>query len=355
MSVLRDEMREAQTIAALESPPPAYEPVPALMQGNLLVCEYMNHRVQCLNHRNEHVYSIGGQRGSAEGQFSYPESILIDDNNRLFVVDSDNHRIQLFELDDTGFFRFSNSFGRHGKGSGEFRHPRDICVDGTGKIMVTDSENHRIAVFSAALEFAANFGSRGTEPGQFYYPHGITVDLRDNIYVADTRNARVSVFTNAMDPILIIDSMGHGVPPFMEPYGLLFDPRTWRLFITDRGRHTLSIVKIDPGPELETNPSFKPLNQVGKKGFRLGEFHYPYGMCLDADGDLFVADGFNHRVSVHNGSDLASLSQVGKRGEDLGKLACPIAVHKCGSGFYGEENHYFEPPSAPQSEYMVHT
>ena len=56
MSGMREEMREAQTIAALESPPPVYEPVPALMQGNLLVCEYMNHRVQCLNHRNEHVY-----------------------------------------------------------------------------------------------------------------------------------------------------------------------------------------------------------------------------------------------------------------------------------------------------------
>ena len=111
----------------------------------------------------------------------------------------------------------------------------------------------------------------------------------------------------------------------------------------------------DPGPELETNPSFKPLNQIGKKGFRLGEFHYPYGMCLDADGDLYVADGFNHRVTVHNGTDFSSISQAGKRGDDPGELACPIAVHKCGSGFYAEENHYFEPPSAPQSEYMVHS
>lgn len=348
----------------------------ALHDGDLLVCEYMNHRLQCLDHRNACLWTLG-ERGSGDGQFDFPEHmLLVRDATRLFVVDSNNHRIQVFEQEEEGGsgggarggagdppastvcgsrprFVFQASLGAQGKGDGEFRHPRAIAIDGTGKLFVTDCDNHRVVVLAPNLQFAGAFCSHGTGAGQLSHPHGIAVDSRDLVYVADTHNARVSVFTNAMEPVLAIAEPSPSPASFLEPYGLTFDEHTSRLFVSDRGKHCLQLFSVDPGPLLQTNPSYRHARTVGAKGWRKGQFNYPYGMCVDADGDLYVADGFNHRVGIFHGRECEGLTTLGGQGARLGQFSYPIAVYKSGSGHFSEEgNHAFE-PVVPHSKLLM--
>ncbi len=65
-------------------------------------------------------------------------------NNELYVCDSNNDRVQIFDLD----LNFKRSFGKKGTGRGQFNSPADVNFDSKGNIYVTDQENHRIQVFS---------------------------------------------------------------------------------------------------------------------------------------------------------------------------------------------------------------
>ena len=61
--------------------------------------------------------------------------------------------------------------------------PIDVAPDGT--VYVSDSDNHRVQVFSADGRFIRRFGSLGSEPGQFTIPFDLSADADGNVYVTD--------------------------------------------------------------------------------------------------------------------------------------------------------------------------
>ena len=78
--------------------------------------------------------------------FSLPycyRGVAVDDQGYIFVADSGNNRIQIFNPDGT----FLRSFGRWGAGSGEFKGLEGIAVNANGNILVADRENHRVQMF----------------------------------------------------------------------------------------------------------------------------------------------------------------------------------------------------------------
>ncbi|KAK7482087.1 hypothetical protein BaRGS_00026671, partial [Batillaria attramentaria] len=76
-----------------------------------------------------------------------------------------------------------------------FSVPRYVCVTGSGKIVVSDSGNHCVKVFSPEGEYLHRIGSYGTADGQLKVPYGVCSDHEEHIYVADHYNDRVSVFS----------------------------------------------------------------------------------------------------------------------------------------------------------------
>ena len=77
-----------------------------------------------------------------------------------------------------------------------FYGPRGIAVDANGHVYVADTGNKRIIVFDADGNYLTQFGSAGLDPGQFDEPVGVTVDANGNVYVTDTWNQRVQTFRN---------------------------------------------------------------------------------------------------------------------------------------------------------------
>lgn len=83
--------------------------------------------------------------------------------------------------------------GRFGHGDGELDHPSDVAIDPAGNVYIADTDNERIAVFDAQGKFLRNFGGPGPYPGLFHTPTGIRY-FDGKLYVADSGNHRIQVF-----------------------------------------------------------------------------------------------------------------------------------------------------------------
>ena len=128
-----------------------------------------------------------GHYGTELGEFNRPEGVAVDAQDRVYVADSCNHRIQVFDREG----KFLRAFGRPGSGLGELSYPYDVCVDAAGRVYVCEFGNSRIQVFDAAGASLEIIGGPGAEPGQFNNPWGLALDSHGNLYVADALNNRV--------------------------------------------------------------------------------------------------------------------------------------------------------------------
>jgi len=125
-----------------------------------------------------------------EGTFSTPLGAAVDGDGNVFVTDTLNDRVQMFDADG-GFVQM---FGKQGVAPGTFMRAKGIAVDSDGHVYVTDAEFSNVQVFDAEGNTLAVFGTRGTEPGQFSLITGICIDKQNHILVADQWHARVQVF-----------------------------------------------------------------------------------------------------------------------------------------------------------------
>jgi ABC-type Fe3+ transport system permease subunit/sugar lactone lactonase YvrE len=144
-------------------------------------------RVQQFTPRGEKLLGGFGHPGNGPGKFNRPEGLCVDAQDRLYVADSCNHRIQVFSSGG----KFLRAYGQAGKGKGELSYPYDICVDAAGRQYVCEFGNSRIQVFDANDRPLEIIGGPGAAPGQFSNPWGVALDSAGNLYVADSQNHRV--------------------------------------------------------------------------------------------------------------------------------------------------------------------
>ena len=192
------------------------------------------HRLSKFNSHGKLVKSVGG-KGSGTGQFDDPQGIALSKDNKLFVCDRRNNRIQVFDTN----LKFISFFGKEGHGEGEFRHPIDLNFDPAGDVYVADCYNHRVQVFSQNGTFLRTFGECGSGPGELSSPEGVHVD-HNYVYVVDTGNHCVSVFY------------------------------TSGAFVTS----------------------------FGKEGSEEGELSLPCGITIDQDGFIYICDCWNNRIQI---------------------------------------------------------
>jgi ABC-type Fe3+ transport system permease subunit/sugar lactone lactonase YvrE len=137
--------------------------------------------------REATLLQVIGRAGTAPGEFNRAEGLCVDAQDRLYVADSCNHRIQIFAADG----KFLREFGRAGTKLGELSYPYDVAVDNAGNIFVCEFGNSRIQVFDANCQPVEIIGGAGSEPGQFNNPWAVALDARGNLYVADALNHRL--------------------------------------------------------------------------------------------------------------------------------------------------------------------
>ncbi|NQT50559.1 6-bladed beta-propeller [bacterium] len=139
--------------------------------------------------RFERLRRLGG-RDQKPGGFNFPTHAAVDRAGRLYVSDSMNHRVQIFDAEGKRL----GTFGQAGDGSGDFAKAKGIAIDSEGHIYVVDSLYDVVQVFDRQGRLLLVFGGRGKDDGSLWLPTGICIDGKDRIYVADSGNSRVQVY-----------------------------------------------------------------------------------------------------------------------------------------------------------------
>jgi DNA-binding beta-propeller fold protein YncE len=125
-----------------------------------------------------------GRRGSGEGEFHTPHSILVDSRNRVLVADRENYRIQIFDMDGKFLAQWTHVGAPWGL---------DLSKDGK-ELWMADGYNNRVLKLDLDGHILGCFGSRGKLPGQFSYVHHLAVGLDGSIYTAEILNWRPQKF-----------------------------------------------------------------------------------------------------------------------------------------------------------------
>ena len=187
-------------------------------EGNILVTDYDNHRIQKFSADGQFLTAVGTE-GSGPLQFYHVRVIAFNPSNNQVYVSDENNRIQILNSDLT----FSSTFGKYGKGDGEFERPTGIACDSTGNVYVADSVGDRIQVFTSTGKFLRMFGSCGEGRGELSCPNYITFDDEDNLYVSEYSNHRISVFNSEGQFVLSFGSKGKEPGEFEDPCGIAVD------------------------------------------------------------------------------------------------------------------------------------
>jgi DNA-binding beta-propeller fold protein YncE len=171
----------------------------------------------------------------AEGLID-PVGLAIDNENRfLYVVDEQADIVNVYDADSLKLLRHIGTPGKKHTLTtpGDFSTPTNVAVDKDGNVYVTDTLNNRVEIFDAEGTFVSEFGKHGDGPGYFARPKGIAVDCDGHIWVADQYQDRVQVFNREGELLTYIgDGHANGPGQFKALVGIAIDKQN-RVFTTE--------------------------------------------------------------------------------------------------------------------------
>lgn len=186
-------------------------------------------------------------------------------------------------------YQFVSAWGEQGDGPGQFNDPIGIAV-ADGEVFVADSRNSRIQVFDLDGQFKRQFGKPGDQPGELDRPMNLAIH-EGELYVAEYFNDRIQVFGLDGTPQRIIGQSGDGPGEFNAPGGVAVAPKG-DLFVADFYNHRVQHLKAD-------GTFIHQWGTTGEPGIWAGEFTYPTDVALQ-NNRLYVADGYADRIQVFN-------------------------------------------------------
>jgi DNA-binding beta-propeller fold protein YncE len=129
------------------------------------------------------------------GDFARPSGLAVDRDSDLYVADTLNNRIEIFDGDGN----FISTFGKAGDGPGYFSRPKGVAIDSDDHIWVVDGMQDRVQVFNRDAQLLISFGGHGLLPGQFQGLVGITIDKMNRVFTSEIFPGRVQQFRYVTD------------------------------------------------------------------------------------------------------------------------------------------------------------
>ncbi len=156
----------------------------------LLVVDTISANILRFDLNNHQFIGTTGRDGTGEGRLHYPTNITVSREGNIIISDSLNFRVQVFSHD----WKFIRAFGEAGDSPGYFLRPKGVAADSDSNIYVVDAIFGNVQIFDSNGSLLLTFGRHGNRYGEFWLPSGIFIDGSDRIFVSDSYNKRVQVF-----------------------------------------------------------------------------------------------------------------------------------------------------------------
>uniref|UniRef100_A0A8D0AAR9 RING-type E3 ubiquitin transferase n=1 Tax=Sander lucioperca TaxID=283035 RepID=A0A8D0AAR9_SANLU len=226
---------------------------------------------------DELIYRVGS-RGREKGEFTNLQGISASCSGRVVVADSNNQCIQVFSNDG----QFKMRFGVRGRSPGQLQRPTGVTVDMNGDIVVADYDNRWVSIFSSDGKFKNKIGA-----GRLMGPKGVAVDKNGHIITVDNKACCVFIFQSNGKLVTKFGGRGTSDRQFAGPHFVAVNNKN-EIIVTDFHNHSVKVYSADG----------EFLFKFGSHGEGNGQFNAPTGVAVDANGNIIVADWGNSRIQV---------------------------------------------------------
>jgi DNA-binding beta-propeller fold protein YncE len=183
------------------------------------------------------VFPFQTGSGFAGEELVRPYRMDVDDEGRIYICDSLCHCVWVFA--PTG--ELIDRLGGLGGEPTRMRDPGGVAIGPQGRVYVADTGNRRIQVFDLLGNWLAAWGGDDTE--LLVEPTGIDVGPGGNVFVADAGASRVVVLTSAGVPLFRFGGPGDGPGRFRAPVDVAVT-EDGRVYVVDEVRQVVERFRI---------------------------------------------------------------------------------------------------------------
>ncbi|CAF0779254.1 unnamed protein product [Adineta steineri] len=279
------------------------------------------------------VFGTASLRGNTSYQLAYPCGIAFDSFGDLYISDSVNNRIQKCNIRNLTCTTVAGQANAVSGTNMSYLHgPTFFYIDTNYSLYIADSTNERIQLWN----YGATYGNQiagitdvtGSGLNQFNIPYGTAMDPNSNtIYISDFNNHRIMKYSSGnLTGTVIAGGNGLGInnTQLNYPAGLLFDSSTNSLIISNNGANNIVRWKIG-----DSKWTIIAGSSTGLTGTDSISFNHPITVTYDPMGNMYVADTLNQRIQLYlvgqsNGTTIAGIS--GQLGNSSTMLYYPTSV-----------------------------
>lgn len=311
--------------------------------GNVYVSDFHNHRIQVFDSDAIYQDTIGvpGEPYAVDTErYNNPWGIATAADGSIYVMENRGYR--LIKLNAAGVQQWTiGTAGKWGDDNDHFGSwwgglEGSPAVDAAGRVYVPDTGNHRVQIFNSDGSYFATLGEWGMGKYEFQCPAGVAIHpVNGDIYVVDRCNNRVQVFNSARvykGTIGITGSAGQDSWRFDGLFGVAVDSSGNAYFADHNNNRVQKCKLISNGYSCST---FVGVENVFSEDY--GHLK-PIAVAVDSAGRVYIADEWNHRVQVFDSSG-AYLTTIGSNWSSMsGGLTNPrgVAVDASGNVYVAE-------------------
>ncbi|CAF1399212.1 unnamed protein product [Adineta steineri] len=276
--------------------------------------------------------NAGGTSGVSASLLSGPYVVRLDSTNALYISDISNNRIQKWVIGNSAGTTVAGlPNGTSGASSTTLNQPVGLVIDSSNNMYIADKYNHRVMYWengASSGSMIAGTGSAGSANNQFNGCNTVErVSSSGTLYISDLANQRIMQYLNGSSSGTVVaggNGAGTGSTQLWYPFGFTLDSSTNSLIIANYDAH--SVVRWVIG---DTSWTLLAGSSTGVSGSSSTLLNSPVGVAVDQYGNIYVADSSNHRIQffLAGQSSATTISGVtGSAGISATQLNSPYGV-----------------------------